>query len=177
MKPPSIPANAARMPSKAGSSKSWQSGSVCATVFRIAPERGFGLTLSGEAGRHRDDFVAGRQAAVTQPVRVSADTATRLAEEPEFTRMRSRTPTKRANSRSKRSAKRPVISQKSIQASTSCRPRRNQRRGPTPAPPILPGRKDARGRLRRSTPPPAKAARKSPSLHGVDRSSAVIRSG
>src|SRR5271156_1173882 len=50
---------------------------------------------------------------------VSDAIATRFALEPEFTRTHSRTPYQRANSRSKRSAKRPVVSQKSSALSTS----------------------------------------------------------
>ncbi len=50
---------------------------------------------------------------------VSAESASRLADDPELMSTHSRTPIQRANSRSNCSAKRPVVSQKSSDESTS----------------------------------------------------------
>src|SRR5580704_2514792 len=52
---------------------------------------------------------------------VSAEMASRFADEPELVSEHSRTPSQRAKSRSKRSAKRPAVSQKSSAESTSMR--------------------------------------------------------
>lgn len=74
------------------------------------------LVREGFHGRH----VEGVAQRVCSPSvgDVNAATASRLAEDPEFTRMAWRTPHSRANSRSNCSANRPVVSQKSSDAST-----------------------------------------------------------
>ncbi len=51
---------------------------------------------------------------------MSADTARRLADEPEFASIACRAPMTFANARSKRAANRPVVSQKSRPESTRC---------------------------------------------------------
>ena len=95
-----------------------------------------GLTVVGKAGRHRDDFVARLQPAVAQLRRSQRGERqqVRRGAGVDQRRIRGR-PKKRAKAFSNCAAKRPVVSQKSSDESTSdaaCPRRRTP--GPTPAP-------------------------------------------
>ena len=78
-----------------------------------------GATVVGKPAATVTTSSPGRSLSSPRSGEVSAETARRFADEPEFTRIASRTPTISARRRSSSSAKRPVVNQPSRAASTS----------------------------------------------------------